>query len=1210
MATTNALVGTLRLNNSRLNYLSGTLSQERATKVTILLNGQDIRTRVRRGSLTVRDVINDAPNSADFTMEAPPQPPYVQSVLADHPIAYWRLGDTSATAHDQTGRGHTGTLFGGVTTNQPGAVVDGDRAMGFPGVSGARIEIANAADLALTTVVMVEAWVKPESASQSAGIFTKTIGGGLSTSYSLYQDGGNWVFLAAGASGIAYVTAPVESSDVGRWTHLVAFFANTVFAIWKNAVMVAYRDDITVGPVNAGAGVCYIGHLSAGGYPFKGAIDEVAVYDHQAAFDRHYASAHASTGPTIAASVRIAIGVDDPVLLFNGALSQVALTYEGLPTQPVYRCSATDDTARANRRRPFGQFTNVSATTVAQQLIASFVPGFGSAFVQPGLPPISVIFDGSEGMNRCLTQITNLLGGYWYFLDSQLHLFLAETTDPPDPIDAAHRFLNDPPIAASTDLSQVRTRVYGRGHGENLLSAVAPGETVIPIASAVMFSPTGGRAICLAQVLTYTGCALGGSGSLVGPGAGPSVAVTVALAAGAGLGSGTYGYAYTNVTPSGESLPGPLATIAVGPLPAPAAPTVGAPTIGSGPNPGAHQYALTYLTASGETTPGPTAAATTGLTPGPTGAPTLRASSGGGPDIGAHDYVVTFMTAIGESAPSPASAQVTTFVFAAPANAPVVQQSSYAYSNPPPHRLTAGATYRYGFAFELGYGVGVTTMSPPSNPIVAHATYGVNVYINYAGLVFNNVAATSVIYYRSVNGGPFHQFNYQQGGTYQSPIYDLYTGDVDIAGNATDVAVSSATTKTIALTDIPIGDANVTGRHLWRRFNGTGPFRSLDSIPNNTATTYTDTAPNAVLGGAVPVASSAYLQRFPVTVPVGGPLVTGRKVYRTVAGGATLQLAATIADNTTTSWIDTVPDASLGAVAPIGNTATANRVTVGGIAVGAASVTARKVYRTAVNGAQLKLLATIADNVTLTYLDALSDASLGASAPTGDTSGLTQPQGQVNAGSPTIPTASAGPFPPSGWVVLGSQVVRYTGVTGNTLTGIPPSGIGALTTTVRYGDHVLSAPVLTGVTVLGPSNALTAPAGTLVCLWVQRDDLAAQAAMAARDGGDGIYEYLVQDERRAEASLTALCNAHLIAYANPIATVTYATRDIKTRSGKPIAVDLATPPIRGALVIQDVTIDEIDLAPGLAPRFSVTASSVRLSLDDLLRQLTGTLEDA
>jgi hypothetical protein len=1202
MAGTNALLGTARLNNFRLNYLSEALAQERRTKVGILLAGQDVRGRVRRGSVTIRDVINDAPNTATLALEAPPIE-YAATVLADGAIAYWRLGDVTRTAHDQTGRGHTGTLVGGVTINQPGALTDGDRAMGFDGIVGTRIDIAAAPDLAQTGAITVEVWVKTALASQQGGIVEQTIGGAVNTSYLLYQEGASWVFKVCGAFGYRALTAPVEPADVNHWVHLVGVFNTGYLYLFKNGVAAASSYDATAAALTAGAGVFTIGHLGTSSgtrvYPFAGLIDEVAVYvllggDRIGA---HYA-ARKSEAPALAQALRITIGVDDPVLLFNGELSQIALTYEGRPTQTIYHCAATDDTARANRRRPFGQWTNVSATVVAQQLIASFVPGFGTAFVQAGLPPVSVIFDGSEGMNRCLTQITNLIGGYWYFLDSQLHLFLSEPTDAPDPIDdTPQRFLNDPPITASSEMSQVRTRVYGRGHGEALLSAVLPGETIVPIASTVVFSTTGGQAICIAQVLTYTGRDLGGGGSLVGPGAGPSVAAKLTQASGAGMASGAYSYAYTNVTASGESLPGPIAAITVGSTTPPPAPTVGTPTIGSGPNPGGHLWAVTFMTGSGETTPGPTA---------PPTAPAVAIQGGAGLDVGAHDYVVTFITAIGETSPGPASARVTAFQMAAPITTPTVGKSTYAYYNPPPHRLTAGSTYRYGFTYVTASGE--TAMSPPSAGIVADAVYGVNMYIDgyFAGSPQppGLILITKVNYYRSVNGGPFKLFQ-TASGSYQSPVYDLYLGDVDIAGAASPPAVGTAFGAWGALTNLPIGDANVTGRHLYRRFNGSGPFKSLDAIPNNTTTTYTDTAPNARLGAAAPAVNTAHLQRFPITVPLG-PLVLARKIYRTAAGGSTLQLAATLADNSTTTWIDTVPDAALGAAAPGTNTATANQVALSGIAVGAASVSARKVYRTAVNGAQLRLLVTIADNTTLSYLDALTDAVLGANAPTGDTSGLTQPQGQVNAGSPTVPTASAGPFPPSGWVIIGTQLVRYTGITGNTLTGIPPSGIGALTTTVRYGDHILAAPVLLGVTV--PGGALTAPAGALVNLWVQRDDLAAQAAMAATDGGDGIYEYLVSDERRSLPSLTAVCDAHLLAYKAPIATVAYATHDVKTRSGKPIAVDLVSPPIRGTLVIQDVTIDEINAAPGLAPRFVVTASSVRFSFDDLLRQLAGTLE--
>jgi len=51
-------------------------------------------------------------------------------------------------------------------------------------------------------------------------------------------------------------------------------------------------------------------------------------------------------------------------------------------------------------------------------------------------------------------------------------------------------------------------------------------------------------------------------------------------------------------------------------------------------------------------------------------------------------------------------------------------------------------------------------------------------------------------------------------------------------------------------------------------------------------------------------------------IPIGGATVTGRKLYRTAAGGSAYLLRATIADNTTTTYIDNLADASLGAGAP------------------------------------------------------------------------------------------------------------------------------------------------------------------------------------------------------------------------------------------------------------------------------------------------------
>jgi hypothetical protein len=102
------------------------------------------------------------------------------------------------------------------------------------------------------------------------------------------------------------------------------------------------------------------------------------------------------TKPADVADLRVSVGTDHPTLLFNGALQTVDETYEGLPAQLVYPCTGIDDTARANRRRPFGKWLNVSATTIANYLVATFAPG-----CKPGCRPSpspSTAAKGSAGV--------------------------------------------------------------------------------------------------------------------------------------------------------------------------------------------------------------------------------------------------------------------------------------------------------------------------------------------------------------------------------------------------------------------------------------------------------------------------------------------------------------------------------------------------------------------------------------------------------------------------------------------------------------------------------------------------------------------------------------------------------------------------------------------------------------------------------------------
>lgn len=76
-----------------------------------------------------------------------------------------------------------------------------------------------------------------------------------------------------------------------------------------------------------------------------------------------------------------------------------------------------------------------------------------------------------------------------------------------------------------------------------------------------------------------------------------------------------------------------------------------------------------------------------------------------------------------------------------------------------------------------------------------------------------------------------------------------------------------------------------------------------------------------VVSSAVTVADKTINGQVAVSgIPIGGALVTARKLYRTAAGGSTYMLLATIADNTTTTYTDNTADSSLGAGAPTTNT--------------------------------------------------------------------------------------------------------------------------------------------------------------------------------------------------------------------------------------------------------------------------------------------------
>ena len=137
--------------------------------------------------------------------------------------------------------------------------------------------------------------------------------------------------------------------------------------------------------------------------------------------------------------------------------------------------------------------------------------------------------------------------------------------------------------------------------------------------------------------------------------------------------------------------------------------------------------------------------------------------------------------------------------------------------------------------------------------------------------------------------------------------------------------------------------------------------------------------------------------------------------------------------------------------------------------------------------------------------------------------------------------------------------------------------------------------------------------GTEVCNYFGADDIESQQFLGKFEVDingkptDGIHEYTV-DEPSMKATFQLFMRAHaeLELFARPIVTVKYATRDPKSRSGKTVHIDLTRPPCQGDFLIQSVVIDQIhDESDMLTPRYTVTASSVRFELNDLLLLILG-----
>jgi hypothetical protein len=670
--------------------------------------------------------------------------------------------------------------------------------------------------------------------------------------------------------------------------------------------------------------------------------------------------------PAAGAEVIITRGSKNAARLYAGFALTVQQLYVGdkpANVQADVRC--VDYTWQFGFLTVTKQYRFMSASVIAYDLVTTYAAanGFTSGAVA-NLPALDEITFTNEPLDTALTRLARRIGGYW-FVDYQkvVHLFLdaEDPTQAPEVLTPAHKSLRA--FQNSADRTQVLTRAYVEGRGTNALATVGPGATMIPVAASDMFavgpdvfvkvSPQGSSGG--AQHLTFTGVSSGGAGALVGSGTAPSSGLGLTPTSGGAVTPGLHVYCYTWVSASGETLNSPGSNVTI----TSSAPTAVAPTVAVGAGPGlpagTYTYGVTHVTASGETAVAGNVAA-----------------------------VCTFATAAGTAAPQVVGGSGTTTLG------------------------TAGDHVQFRIAYRY---VGLSTPAT-LGPATSYTL------VQYAGAATGTAAGVQVrIWGVTDTGGAtccdIQMQNTTAGGGWRTQLSGVAipvspNSVVQPFGNGAFAPAVVETGLGTAAVTVTVNDASadVTKRRVYRTpVNGSQKY-FLKEVAGSAQTSFVDTTADGALVTPAPAGLGA-LQSVTVSGIAlgpkgtgGGPATTARKLYRTLNDAATWKFLATIADNTTTTYVDTAADGALTGTGP----------------------------------------------------------------PVTDTSGLVADGGQVLAGAPTIPVSGTGAFPPTGgWVLAGNNRIRYASVTGATLAGVPVSGDGAILNTIPFGTPITLAPMLTGL---------------------------------------------------------------------------------------------------------------------------------------------------
>ncbi|MBY0369704.1 hypothetical protein K2X33_03395 [bacterium] len=226
------------------------------------------------------------------TMDLVVGPSLETAILADSPVGYWRLGESSGTtAKEFSGNGLNGTYTNSPTLGATGATA-GDTAVTFDG-SNDYVAVAHSTTLTPTSEVSLEAIVKYTTTSLQV-VVQKYLGSTPYPGYVMAVNNGK-VGCQFGSSG-TYTYSATTKND-GNYHHVVCTLnSSNLLTVYVDGTS---SNSATVTPSLSNTVTLSIGSYNAAGNFFTGTIQDVAVYSTALSSTRvaaHYAAIGAANG--------------------------------------------------------------------------------------------------------------------------------------------------------------------------------------------------------------------------------------------------------------------------------------------------------------------------------------------------------------------------------------------------------------------------------------------------------------------------------------------------------------------------------------------------------------------------------------------------------------------------------------------------------------------------------------------------------------------------------------------------------------------------------------------------------------------------------------------------------------------------------------------------------------------------------------------------